>query len=100
VQAGFVVGVLAGVAQRLMQRWLAAGEALEAFALAFYLPKAVVLAAPAHCAGFIADFQRGAVEVCAEPENIALCAAVKFRQGIAGMNFPDSESASNYAFRQ
>jgi len=34
------------------------------------------LAAPAHCAGFIADFQRSAVEIGAEPENIALCATV------------------------
>jgi len=78
---------------------LAAGEALEAFALAFYLAKAVVLAAPAHCAGFIADFQRCAVEIGAEPENIALCAAVKFGPGIAGMNFLDSGSTSNYTIK-
>ncbi|MBP2194592.1 hypothetical protein JOJ88_000028 [Pantoea cypripedii] len=72
MQSGFPVGVLSGVAQRLMMQRRQPGQAVEAFRLPADLAKAAVLPAPAHRAPGICHFQRRTVQVRAEPEYLSL----------------------------
>ncbi|ORM94496.1 hypothetical protein HA50_14500 [Pantoea cypripedii] len=72
MQSGFPVGVLSGVAQRLMMQRRQPGQAVKAFRLPADLAKAAVLPAPAHRALCIRHLQRRTVQVRAEPEYLSL----------------------------
>jgi hypothetical protein len=67
VQTGFTIGVLPGIAQRLVDGRFALPQRPAFRRLVADLAKAAVLAAPAHGAISVGDFQRRAVKIGSKP---------------------------------